>query len=257
MPSSVPLPNSLAGVLDALSRGRRVSAAALSSALQVAESDSLAAVRRRMLDAFRDVFPEALPQGLPPSREVDHRIELVPGSSPPSRPTIRLSATSWPSSRSSWPNWWQLASSVRRSLHSERPSVREEEDGTMRMCVDYRALNHITIKNSYPLPRVDELFDRLQGARSSARSTCGRGYHQIRISPEDVPKTAFRTRYGHYEFLVLPFGLTNAPATFMHLIIRRCGPSWMTSLSSSSMISSSTAERWRNTRATFAVCWTC
>jgi len=201
-----------------------VSAAELSAAV-LAESDSVTSARDSTLGEYRDVFPDALPDGLPPSREVDHRIELIPGSSPPSRPTIRLSATELDELRKQLTEL-EAAGFIRPSKSPFGAPILfvKKKDGTMRMCIDYRALNRITIKNSYPLPRVDELFDRLQGARFFSKIDLRSGYHQIRIAPEDVPKTAFRTRYGHYEFLVLPFGLTNAPATFMHLMHQALRP---------------------------------
>ena len=172
-----------------------------------------------VLDDCSDIFPRDLPAGLPPQRDVDHRIELVPGAEPPHRAPYCMS-----------PKGLDELKQQLRDLTEKgyiQPSVSlfgapvlfvPKKDGGMCMCIGYRALSKVTVHNRYPLPRIDELLDRLWGAMFFTKINLRSGYHQIRVHPQDVHKTAFRTRYGHFEFLVLPFGLTNAPATFMHLM---------------------------------------
>ncbi|KAJ0742768.1 putative nucleotidyltransferase, Ribonuclease H [Helianthus annuus] len=100
----------------------------------------------------------------------------------------------------------------------------KKKDRTFRMCIDYRELSKLTIKNRYPLPRIDDLFDQLQGSSFYSKIDLRSGHHQMRIQEESIPMTAFRTRYGHYEFLVMPFGLTHAPVVFMDLMNQVCKP---------------------------------
>ncbi|KAL5540682.1 hypothetical protein UlMin_043334 [Ulmus minor] len=169
---------------------------------------------------YLEVFPEDL-LGLPPDREIEFEIELLPGSQPISKAPYRMAPA----------ELQELKKQLQELLDKGfiRPSYSpwgapvlfvKKKDGTMRMCIDYRELNKVTIKNKYPLPRIDDLFDQLQGASVFSKIDLRSGYHQLSVREKDIPKTAFRTRYGHYEFLVMPFGLTNAPAAFMDLMNR-------------------------------------
>ncbi|MCF8701904.1 hypothetical protein L3054_11000 [Corynebacterium sp. MC-10] len=173
-----------------------------------------------VVNEFPEVFPEELP-GLPPEREVEFPIDLLPGTQPISIPPYRMAPAELK----------ELKEQLRDLLEKGfiRPSTSpwgapvlfvKKKDGSLRMCIDYRQLNKVTIKNKYPLPRIDDLFDQLQGARCFSKIDLRSGYHQVRVREADVPKTAFRTRYGHYEFRVMSFGLTNAPAVFMDLMNR-------------------------------------
>jgi hypothetical protein len=167
---------------------------------------------------YPDVFPDDFP-GMPPDRDIEFIIELQPVTSPISKRPYRMP----PKELAKLKNQLQelLDKGYIRPSSSPWGSSAlfvKKKDGSLRMCVDYRPLNAVTIKNKYSLPRIDVLFDQLAGAKVFSKIDLCLGYHQIKIQPSDIPKTAFSTRYGLYEFLVMSFGLTNAPAYFMYLM---------------------------------------
>ncbi|GKC86681.1 putative reverse transcriptase domain-containing protein, partial [Tanacetum coccineum] len=164
---------------------------------------------------FPDVFPEDLP-GLPLTRQVEFQIDLIPGAAPVARAPYRLA-----------PSEMKELLEQLKELSDKgfiRPSSSpwgapvlfvKKKDGSFQMCIDYRELNKLAVKNRYPLLRIDDLFDQLQGSSVYSKIDLRSGYHQLRVQEEDILKTALRTRYGQFEFQVMPFGLTNAPAVFM------------------------------------------
>nr|GEV60362.1 putative reverse transcriptase domain-containing protein [Tanacetum cinerariifolium] len=164
-------------------------------------------------------------RGFPPPRQVEFKIELIPGTAPIARAPYRLA----PSKLKEFSD--QLKElSEKGFIHSISSPwgapvlFVKKKYGSFRMCIDYQELNKLTVKNRYPLPRIDDLFDQLQGSSVYSKIDLRSGYHQLRIREEDIPITAFRTRYGHFEFQVMLFGLTNAPAVFMDLMNRVCKP---------------------------------
>jgi hypothetical protein len=172
----------------------------------------------RVVRDFPDVFLEELP-GMPPEREVEFVIDLLPGTAPISKRPYRMSVEELQELKKQLTEL-QEAGYIRSSSSPWGAPVLfvQKKDGSQRMCVDYRSLNDVTIKNKYPLPRIDDLFDQMRGARVFSKIDLRSGYHQMKIRPSDIPKTAFSTRYGLYEFIVMSFGLTNAPAYFMNLM---------------------------------------
>ena len=173
----------------------------------------------KIIQEYRDVFPEQLPKGIPPARVVEHSIPIEPGSKPSYRPPYRLG----PAEQD------ELEEQIKDLLAQGfiQPSCSPygapvlfvpKKDGRWRMCVDYRALNKQTIKDRYPLPRIDQLLDRLGQARVFSKLDLAQGYHQIAMAQDSIEKTAFCTNLGQWEYLVMPFGLCNAPSTFQRLM---------------------------------------
>ena len=190
----------------------------MSAAHTVSESE-YSEKSKSMIERFKDVFPDDLPKQLPPKRSSDFKIQLKEGSKPVTRAPYRMSSVELAELKKQLDDLIAHGFIVpSKSPYGAPILFVRKKDGTTRMCMDYRALNDQTIKNSYPLPRVEDLLDQLQGAKVFSKIDLRSGYHQILIDEQDTWKTAFRSRYGLYEFKVLPFGLTNAPAHFMALM---------------------------------------
>jgi hypothetical protein len=180
----------------------------------VAKSLDEIPVVRKYLDMFLDDLP-----GIPPDRAIEFKIELQPGTTPVYKQPYPMAQNEMA----------ELKIQLQELLDKEyiRPSYSprgcptifvSKKDKTQRLCMDYQPLNAVTLKNKYPLPHIDLLFNQLIGAQVFSKINLHSGYHQIRIREEDIPKTAFSTQYGLYEYLVMSFDLTNAPTHFMYFM---------------------------------------
>jgi hypothetical protein len=167
---------------------------------------------------FPNVFPEDLPS-MPPDRDVEFTIELQPSTAPISRRSYKMTPKELAELKIQLKEFLDKGYiHPSSSAWGYQALFVKKKDQSLRLCVDYQPLNVITIKNKYPLPRINILFDQLAGAKVFSKVDLRSGYHQIKIHSEDIPKTTFSTRYGLYEYLVMSFGLTNAPTHFMYLM---------------------------------------
>jgi hypothetical protein len=172
----------------------------------------------RIVSEFPDVILEEL-SGMPPDREIQFVIELVPGTTPIFRRPYRMAANQLAELKEQLQELLDKGYICPSASPWGAPVIFvPKKDGMQILCMDYRSLNEVTIKNKYPLPRIDDLFDQLKGACVFSKINLRSGYHQLKIRASDIPKTSFITRYGPYEYTVMSFGLTNVPAYFMYLM---------------------------------------
>ncbi|XP_019238284.1 PREDICTED: uncharacterized protein LOC109218379 [Nicotiana attenuata] len=206
-------------IVKGFKRGEATFLAAVSEIEEDKVDEALLPCVQQVLEENKDVMPEELPKCLTPRREVDYQIELISGAKPPAMGPYRMAP----------PELEELRKQLKELLEARhvRPSkapfgapvlFQKKQDGSLRLCIDYRALNKVTVKNKYPIPLTADLFDRLGQAKVFSKMDLGKGYYQVRIAEGDEPKTTCVTRYGAFEWLVMPFVLTDAPATFSTLM---------------------------------------